>query len=68
MLSHLDPYTTYFDADTVQKLESDIKGTFTGIGVQIRKDVEKDMHVTAAYVKKCTTPTAKKTAAPEKKS
>src|SRR5205085_11393078 len=43
MLSHLDPYTTYFDAETVQKLESDIKGTFTGIGVQIRKDVEKDM-------------------------
>src|SRR5207302_4221176 len=43
MLSHLDPYTTYFDAETDQKQESDIKGTFTGIGVQIRKDVQRDM-------------------------
>ena len=38
-------------------------------GGKAAEDVEKDMHVTAAYVKKCTTPTAKKTAAPsEKKS
>ena len=33
------------------------------------EDVQKDLHVTEAHVKQCTTPTAKKTKAPaEKKS
>lgn len=38
-------------------------------GGKASEDVEKEMHVTASYVKKCTTPMAKKTMAPsEKKS
>jgi hypothetical protein len=42
MLTHLDPYTSYYDPETVQKMEQDIKGQFTGIGVVIRKDTSKD--------------------------
>lgn len=43
MLHNLDPYTSYFDPETVTKMEQDIKGQFTGIGVVIRKDTIKDM-------------------------
>jgi carboxyl-terminal processing protease len=43
MLTHLDPYTSYYDPETVQKMEQDIKGQFTGIGVVIRKDTSKDL-------------------------
>jgi C-terminal peptidase prc len=43
MMSHLDPYTTYFDKETVTRTEQDIQGQFTGIGIQIRKDAARDM-------------------------
>ncbi len=43
MLSHLDPYTTYIDPETKQKFESETRGNFTGIGVQIRKDAATDL-------------------------
>ena len=43
MLAHLDPYTTYIDPETVARFESEYKGQFTGIGVQIRKDNATDM-------------------------
>jgi carboxyl-terminal processing protease len=43
MTSHLDPYTTFIDAETKQKFDTDTQGFFTGIGIQIRKDVERDM-------------------------
>jgi C-terminal peptidase prc len=43
MLGHLDPYTTYVDPETKQRTEPDRQGTFTGIGIQIRKDAERDM-------------------------
>jgi carboxyl-terminal processing protease len=38
MLGHLDPYTTYIDPEAKQKMDQDIIGNFTGIGIQIRKD------------------------------
>ncbi|MBI1917650.1 MAG: caspase family protein [Planctomycetes bacterium] len=43
MLSHLDPYTTYVDPETVERFKVEYKGEFTGIGVQIRKDNATDM-------------------------
>jgi C-terminal peptidase prc len=38
MLSHLDPYTTYIDPETLENFKKDVQGNFTGIGIQIRKD------------------------------
>jgi carboxyl-terminal processing protease len=43
MMSHLDPYTTYIDPETMSKAEIDIQGQFTGVGIQIRKDTSRDM-------------------------
>src|SRR5262245_10536908 len=43
MLVHLDPYTTYVDPETKARFETEYKGEFTGIGVQIRKDNATDM-------------------------
>jgi carboxyl-terminal processing protease len=43
MMSHLDPYTTYWDSEMVARADQDIQGQFTGIGVQIRKDSARDM-------------------------
>jgi carboxyl-terminal processing protease len=38
MLSHLDPYTTYFDPDTVARFQQETTGRFPGIGIQIREN------------------------------
>jgi carboxyl-terminal processing protease len=42
MLSHLDPYTTYIDPDTLSQFERDIRKNYSGIGIQIRKHAERD--------------------------
>jgi C-terminal peptidase prc len=42
MLSHLDPYTTFIDKDTLDRFRTDYTGGFTGIGIQIRKDAATD--------------------------
>jgi C-terminal peptidase prc len=38
MLSQLDPYTTYYDPETLARFRQDTSGEFRGIGVQIRED------------------------------
>src|SRR5262245_45232456 len=43
MLSHLDPYTTFIDKETLDKFRQEYQGQFTGIGIQIRKDAGTDM-------------------------
>jgi C-terminal peptidase prc len=43
MTSHLDPYTTYWDPESVSRENQDIQGSFTGIGVTIHKNVERDL-------------------------
>jgi C-terminal peptidase prc len=40
---HLDPYSTYIDPESIKRVEGDIQGKFTGIGIQIRKDAARDM-------------------------
>jgi C-terminal peptidase prc len=43
MMRNLDPYTTYFDEDTVKRVGDEIRGSFGGVGIQIRKDAARDM-------------------------
>jgi len=38
MLGKLDKHTDYIDKDTLVRMQQDISGTFTGIGVQIKKN------------------------------
>ena len=42
MRKFVDDYTTYFDKEKVDDLNKDIDGRFTGIGVQIRRDIARD--------------------------
>jgi carboxyl-terminal processing protease len=42
MLNKLDRHTDYVDPDTLRQLDNDIKGQFSGIGVQIRPNYTKD--------------------------
>jgi C-terminal peptidase prc len=43
MTGHLDPHTTYWDVEQKEREETQVKGEFTGIGIQIRKDAATDM-------------------------
>ena len=43
MLSKLDKHTDYIDPDTIRQLDNDIRGHFSGIGVQIRRNNTKDV-------------------------
>jgi C-terminal peptidase prc len=42
MTSHLDPYTTYIDKETLGEFKRGTDATFTGVGIQIRKDTITD--------------------------
>jgi carboxyl-terminal processing protease len=43
MLAELkDPYTTYYDKELIKKIESGLKGEFSGVGIQIRRDLVRD--------------------------
>ena len=43
LLRKLDRHTDYIDPDTAKKMETLIQGNFTGIGVQIRRNLVKDL-------------------------
>ena len=43
MMNKLDKHTDYIDPETLTRLQQDIQGSFSGIGVQIRKNNVKDM-------------------------
>jgi C-terminal peptidase prc len=40
MLQKLDPHTTYIDPELKKRMDGEIQGNFTGIGIQIRKDAK----------------------------
>jgi len=42
MLSHLDPYTTFYTPDRLKRAEGEISGQFIGVGINIRKDTDTD--------------------------
>ncbi|MGL4420425.1 MAG: S41 family peptidase, partial [Gemmataceae bacterium] len=37
-----DPYTVYFDRAMIKKEESKLRGQFSGVGIQIRRDLARD--------------------------
>ncbi|OWK46750.1 S41 family peptidase [Fimbriiglobus ruber] len=37
-----DPYTTYYDAATLKKMDAPLRGRFRGVGIQIRRDLVRD--------------------------
>ena len=37
-----DPYTTYYDAATIAKMDAPLRGEFRGVGIQIRRDLVRD--------------------------
>jgi C-terminal peptidase prc len=43
MLNHLDPYTTFYDPESLEREKGQIQGRFIGVGIQIRKDSNTDM-------------------------
>jgi C-terminal peptidase prc len=43
MLGKLDRHTDYYDREMLTRLQQDIQGNFSGIGVQIRRNDSKDM-------------------------
>jgi carboxyl-terminal processing protease len=52
MLASLnDPYTVYFDKETVKKVESQFRGRFSGVGIQIRRDLVNDALLVASPIK-----------------
>jgi C-terminal peptidase prc len=51
MLHHLDPHTTYIDPETKKKFDDEIRGNFTGIGVQISKDAATDQLLVVTPIK-----------------
>lgn len=51
MLTHLDPYTNYITADDLSRIKTEMTGKFYGIGIQIRKDVTRDMLMVVTPIK-----------------
>jgi C-terminal peptidase prc len=52
MLASLnDPYTTYFDKETVRKAASQLRGRFPGVGIQIRRDAVRDALLVVTPIK-----------------
>ncbi|QDU21568.1 S41 family peptidase [Urbifossiella limnaea] len=42
MASLNDPYTVYYDNDTVRRMQSSLTGQFSGVGIQIRREPVRD--------------------------
>ncbi|HLW67268.1 MAG TPA: S41 family peptidase [Gemmataceae bacterium] len=42
MMLNLDPYTSYFDKEQVKQMAAQLQGRFTGVGIQIRRDMVRD--------------------------
>ena len=52
MLASLnDPYTTYYDKEMIKKTESQLRGEFRGVGIQIRRDLVKDALLVVSPIK-----------------
>ena len=52
MLASLkDPHTVYYDYDTIKKADSQLRGNFSGVGIQIRTDIAKDAILVVSPIK-----------------
>ena len=48
---HLDKYSYYVEADTVRRFKADTSGSFTGVGIQVRRDPARDMLIVVTPIK-----------------
>ena len=48
---HLDKYSYYVEAETVRKFRADTSGSFTGIGIQVRREPSRDMLIVVTPIK-----------------
>src|SRR6185312_16353273 len=46
-----DPYTVYYDKETVRKMASALRGRFPGVGIQIRRDAVHDALLVVSPIK-----------------
>jgi carboxyl-terminal processing protease len=51
MASLNDPYTVYYDKEMIKKAESGLRGRFSGVGIQIRRDLVNDALLVATPIK-----------------
>ena len=51
MASLNDPYSVYYDKDTVRKMASALRGRFPGVGIQIRRDAVHDALLVVSPIK-----------------
>jgi len=51
MMANLDPYTVYIDENAKKKAEIDFRAKFTGIGIQIRRALDKDALLVVTPIK-----------------
>jgi C-terminal peptidase prc len=51
MASLNDPYTVYYDKDTVRRMQSALRGRFPGVGIQIRRDAVHDALLVVTPIK-----------------
>lgn len=48
---HLDKYSYYVDAEAVRRFRADTTGSFTGIGIQVRRDPVRDLLMVVTPIK-----------------
>lgn len=51
MASLSDPYTVYYDQETVRRMQSALRGRFPGVGIQIRRDAVHDALLVVSPIK-----------------
>jgi carboxyl-terminal processing protease len=51
MSGNTDPYTTYIDKEELTRFKTEIDGRFTGIGIQIRRDIVRDALLVVSPIK-----------------
>jgi carboxyl-terminal processing protease len=50
-VQHRDPHTVYYDKETLKKIDAPLKGVFSGVGIQIRRDAVRDGLLVASPIK-----------------
>lgn len=50
-LQYRDPYTSYYDRETLKKVDAPLRGVFSGVGIQIRRDAVRDGLLVASPIK-----------------
>lgn len=51
MLHHLDAHTTYVDPETLAQFRRDVEKNYTGVGIQIKKESDRDLLLVVTPIK-----------------